>query len=449
MLACSAATLALCGTVARQATGLPITLVPSLHIGWRVNVTTGANVCRVSSRDRCRRGEKSSGTGGFEYLSSIAVDPETDNLYVTDNANERVQELTATGDFVAAFGWNVNETLDKRRHAIQMDRNVCTAASKDACTAGSVGIGPGHLNNPSSIAIGPDGDVYVLEVSPGNFRVDKYTPAGRFVWMIGRGVNAGNRGNVCREREIARSRARCGTGAEASPVSLEPGAFKFAQSYGDLLAVGGPDGPVYIGDEHRVQEFDVNGRWRREILLASLSAARYSSVAALALDASGDLYVVYRAAVAGPNTSNESANVVRKFNPAGEQIAWFAVRPRRANATAEVNGLAVDTRGRLAVIGNELEAGSVARLGVLYEPGAEQPMAYFAGPSDNDGIAFNRAGDLYVAATDDQEAVAYVPTRVIELVASPTTCEVVSGIDPFGAFDCALSLGVPSANGRL
>jgi hypothetical protein len=54
-------------------------------------------------------------------------------------------------------------------------------------------------------------------------------------------------------------------------------------------------------------------------------------------------------------------------------------------------------------------------------------------------LTFDGKGDLYVAATDDEEVVAYVPSSDSELVTSLTPCEVAGQHDPAIAFNCALA----------
>ncbi len=417
-----------------------VTLVPAMHIGWKVDRTTGGNVCTVASKDECGPGQAGDAAGAFTYLNSVAIDPRTGNLYVADSANNRVQELSATGTFIAMFGWDVNETEDRRASATQAERDLCTAASGDACTAGMAGTAAGQLTYPESIAVAPSGELYVLEHAPGDFRVDKYSPDGRFEWMVGKRVNLTTGANLCTEREIERSRAKCGPGAENAAQSIEAAAFKPGSAYGDLLAVGGPEERLYVGDEHRVQELAADGSWAGEILLASLSAEEESDVAALALDPSGQLYVAYRVIPQASGVAGEQVNIIHRLNSEGVQVGEFAVVAQQANATASVNGLALDAGERLAVIGNEFGGGPLRRLGQLYDAGGSR-IAAFSGPSDNDGIAFNRDGDLYVAATDDQEVAVYVPEPVAELVTSPVMCEVASQANPAAALNCALNMG--------
>src|SRR4051794_36070707 len=50
-----------------------------------------------------------SGSGAGQCLNplGLAVDPASGNLYVSNSANRRVEEFTAYGAFVKAWGWGV------------------------------------------------------------------------------------------------------------------------------------------------------------------------------------------------------------------------------------------------------------------------------------------------------------------------------------------------------
>jgi DNA-binding beta-propeller fold protein YncE len=43
-------------------------------------------------------------TGHFEYPNGVAVNPKTDNVYVADSGNHRIQEFTADGTFIRMWG---------------------------------------------------------------------------------------------------------------------------------------------------------------------------------------------------------------------------------------------------------------------------------------------------------------------------------------------------------
>ena len=138
------------------------------------------------------------------------------------------------------------------------------------------------------------GDVYVLD--KGYDRVDEFTENGEFILMIGGDVNKTNVGkagaseaekNLC----TAASKDVCEPGtAGAGHGAFEPG----DTSGGDLLAVGGPEGLLYVGAGPRVQKFDTeagtkDGEWVGEISLTGLSPT--GGAEAIAVDSSGDVFV--------------------------------------------------------------------------------------------------------------------------------------------------------------
>jgi hypothetical protein len=442
-LALVAMAILLGGPGARAAPSVaPSELAVSSHFGWEVDRTTGGEICTVASKDECQSRRPSSGPGGFSYPTSVATDPRTGNVYVADLDNHRVQEFTAAGAFLATFGRDVNETKDLQGTAAQAEKDVCTAASDDLCTAGVSGEVAGQLSYPVSVTVAPvTGDAYVLDIGSG-VRVVKYTADGRFVWTVGKDVNATRKANICTEREIVGAGVKCKAAASSTTGSLEPRAFKSAPQYGDLLAVGGPENLLYVGDEHRVQELDADGRWKGEILLASISAQQGGGVSALAVGRGGSLYLVYSAPSSEAGAGAEPVELVRELNPSGEQVALFPVASRQAGSRLEIDGIALDPRGTLAAIGVEIDPKFyTTRFGELYDPRTGRLVGEFAAPSDNDGLAFDGAGDLYVAATDDQEVVVYVPAPANELVTAPVPCQIAGDGDPALAFNCALNRG--------
>lgn len=115
--------------------------------GWNVNKTkveAGApqeerDVCTAGSNDVCQAGEE--GTGLAEQLGSgegLAIDPSTGNLYVYDGVYHRVDEYTPSGQLVLMIGEKVNKTKTDQG-AVEAERNLCTATSKDVCQAGTPG----------------------------------------------------------------------------------------------------------------------------------------------------------------------------------------------------------------------------------------------------------------------------------------------------------------------
>jgi RHS repeat-associated protein len=94
-------------------------------------------------------GTEGSGEDQFKDPTGIAVD--RNDLYVTDTGNDRVQELTLTGEYVTQFG--------------------------------NQGKASGQLKAPIGIAVGPSGGVWVAD--GGNNRVQKFNSQGKYLLQFG------------------------------------------------------------------------------------------------------------------------------------------------------------------------------------------------------------------------------------------------------------------------
>ena len=86
--------------------------------------------------------------------SGVAVDDATGDVYVADTGNRRVDEFSAGGGFVRAWGWGVADGAAKLE--------TCEVV----CRAGVAGAGVGQFDRPVFVAVdnsgGPsEGDVYV------------------------------------------------------------------------------------------------------------------------------------------------------------------------------------------------------------------------------------------------------------------------------------------------
>ncbi len=418
----------------------PVKQIVTSHIGWEVDETTKADVCTVESGDKCQPGKFSSQPDGFEFPHGIAGAPAPRNsVYVPDSLNHRVQELSATGAFVSMFGWDVNRTkVDEG--ASQAEKNVCTAISGDTCQAGSEGANPGQFGELKSVSVDQaSGDVYVSEFVVGEenkertvgLRVQKFTAEGRFVLEIGEEVNETTKGNLCTQEEAEKG-VKC-TGPALHLLGSPKSSIEPFLSGGELVvATGGPEDLVYVGDEHRVQEFESDGQYKGEITLTSLSSVPGSYVSALAVDKTGDIFLVYRNAAAG-------SNIIHEFAAGGGQIKEFPLFAKNATeGEMAVENIAFDPAGRFAV-----ETGGPGPYGALYTVVASglHLMTEFVDTASNGfgtgPIAFNGAGDMY--AVSEAEVIAYAPVPVGELVGSPVGCAPGLERETDVTLDCGLS----------
>lgn len=411
----------------------PVKPVLASQYGAKVNLNE-SSFC-LQSECEPAGAQASTAPGGFAEKSpkGVAVAPDG-NVYVADSNYQRVQELTPAGEFVLMVGEDVNETTGG---------NICTAEEVKSkgvkCEAGLSSAAAGGFDEPTSLAVDPDnGNVYVEDF--GNNRVQELTATGQFVLMIGEEVNQtedGAPGASEAQKSIctAESGNVCKAGVQATVGSTQHGAFSLPGGSFDDLAAGGPtEDLLYVGDEHRVQEFKPDGTWVQDLPLSQISSLQESKARDLALDqASGELYLTYFSGREEP--TSPLYRTVLKFKASGQQVGELVLHPREAGGVLEIKGIAVDSSGRLAVVefeSNELKD-TQGWFGSLLHAETGKPITQFtvfAPPFSSlpPTVAFSAgtvgAGEqMYGAFLGRHELVRYEPKMVAELVTGALACK--------------------------
>ncbi|HMJ95943.1 MAG TPA: hypothetical protein VK486_08820 [Thermoleophilaceae bacterium] len=200
--------------------------------------------------------------GQFDNPQGIAINQSTGALYVRDRDNRRVQQFTADGTFVRAWGWDVVATGPGDDVTAPVNEfEICVPANGDTCKTGTSGAAGGQFATSTSlgggIAVAPaTGDVFVGD--PTNRRVQQFESDGDFVrlwgWDVVSTTQAGDLGT--NNFEVCQSTATgvCKAGAPADP-STANGQFSANQPLHLAVDSGGV---VYASDTtpSRVMRFD-------------------------------------------------------------------------------------------------------------------------------------------------------------------------------------------------
>ncbi len=216
----------------------------------------------------------------------IAASPENGHVLVVDQANARIDEFNAFGQFIRAWGWGVDTGADEPQS--------CTVES--TCQAGISGTEPGQLSVQAlGIALDSAGNVYVQDrgfLGSPSVRMEKFSPSGEFISMFGGEVNKTKveAGGASEEEE---NLCPFDPGDECKGGTVGTGKGQFGGwAIGSLVAIdrnGTPtasDDKVYVGDVGRIQRFDTEGHYQSEIPLPGIS------VQGLAVDGEGNLYFI-------------------------------------------------------------------------------------------------------------------------------------------------------------
>jgi hypothetical protein len=311
-----------------------------------------------------RFGEPGSQAGQFQSPAGVAVDA-TGNVYVGDSENQRVDTFNGTGHFLLAWGAGVAN----RANELQTCMSSCIGGLRSSVTGG--------FTFPTGIAVDNElssasyGDVYVVDHH--RARVEKYGSQGEFLLMLGGHVNKTTGGNVCVAGETCQE-GMLGTGdGEFSP-------WPFVASF---IAVG-PGGDVYVGDQARLQVFEASGAWKENISLSGLSSTGRPS--ALAVDATGDVFV-----------KDEGVAGVRELEPGGiEKSFQFD-----AGGTS-ITALALDSSGNVYV------GDSSGGFHVLEYDAVGTEVANFGSNTvvgSNMGLAYSEAAKQLYASAAEQDSV--------------------------------------------
>ncbi len=321
-------------------------------------------------------------------------------------AGTDVAQLAAANGTAPLSGGNPKTALEARTRndggAAGTALESCTVES--GCRQGSVGFGAGQLSSPYSIAIDAAGSLYLAERD--GERVQKFSPGGHFIWMIGGQVDKTQVKK--REEEEAHSEPVTVTAAQenlctaasgdecgAGVAGMGPGQFA-SVNWGLSVAIA-PDGSILVASAGRVQRFDAAGEYQSRLEVPGTE----NGIPSFAVDPSGgDLYLVYPGSVKN----------VHKLNPlSGAEIGNLKVERPLALATDPAGNVFVDA----AAAQNGDEEGDALtgpyerviefdpdgdRISVLAESELIVPQP-LAGPGRYSlgGLGGNALGDLYVS----------------------------------------------------
>jgi len=173
-----------------------------------------------------------------------------------------------------------------------------------AQSVGMRGAAPGGLDSPRGLAVAPNGDIYVTDLS--NARIAVFGADGAFKFNFGK-------------------------------VGPEPGKGKPGEFNEPSGVAVGPDGTVFVADawNGRIQKFDPKGK-----VLGEYGGARYSfySPRNVTADRNGNIYVA--------DTGNSAVKVI---SPDGKIAKVLGGRGTGGGQFNEVFGVAVNSKGEVFV----------------------------------------------------------------------------------------------------
>jgi DNA-binding beta-propeller fold protein YncE len=261
-------------------------------------------------------GSQGSGNGQFSYPSGIAVDS-SNNVYVADSDNNRIQKFDSSGNFLTQWG--------------------------------SPGSGNGQFSYPTGIAIDSSNNVYV---SDGYSRVQKFDSSGNYLTQWG-SYGSGN-GQFYSSRGIAVDSSNNVYVADAGNNRIQ----KF-DGNGNYLTQWGSNGStngqfntpigiavdnsnnVYVADyyNNRVEKFDGNGNYLTQWGSYGSGNGQFESPDGIAVDSSNNVYV-----------ADYYNNRVEKFDSNGNYLTQWGSYGSTNGQFEYPYGIAVDGSGNLIYV---------------------------------------------------------------------------------------------------
>jgi hypothetical protein len=251
-------------------------------------------------------GEQGSGAGELFEPRGDAVSKASGEVFVVNRNNQRVDRFSGEGDFELGWGEGVAD-------GVTQAPQTCTLI----CFEGLSGAGSGEFAQPEGVALDE------VSASPGvyvgdqvqNHRVQKFSPQGAFIFMIGGEVNK-TKDETLGATEAEKNICTAASGNICKVGTVGTGNGQFGQTLG-AVAVDSA-GTLYVADVDRVQKFSPSGAY-----IGQLSLPGAGDVEQVAVDSAKDVYV----------TSHDVAGV-RKFNEAGTELGTARDAGGRAGSIA-------------------------------------------------------------------------------------------------------------------
>ncbi len=267
-------------------------------------------------------GVEGGGHAQFRGPKGLALDSQG-NVWIADDGNHRVQELSPSGGYLGEFGsWGTGEGQFKEPKGLAIDGHgniwvvdslldrveEFTSAGVFTRQFGKEGTASSEFKEPKAIAIDAHNNVFVADTK--NNRVQEFNEGGTFQAMFGYGVSNGET-----KLQTCTSSCRAGLAGEGNGQMEEPRGIA-ADSKGDIF--------VADTDNSRIEEFNEHHEYLKKFGVEGSGNGQLDWPQGITIDSHSNLWVA--------DTRNDR---VQEFNENGEYVRKFGAKSTGAGGQFE------------------------------------------------------------------------------------------------------------------
>ncbi|RPJ77942.1 MAG: 6-bladed beta-propeller [Alphaproteobacteria bacterium] len=337
------------------------------------------------------------GSGYGELVGPSDVVDSSDNIYVTDTGNNRIQKFDSNGNYLSQWEFCGDIALDSLGNVYVADEWNSRIQKFDSngnylTQWGSYGNGDGQFDRPWSVAVDSSDNIYVVDGQ--NFRIQKFDSNGNYLTQWGsygagegqflemRNIVVDSLGNVY-TTDTQNSRIQkfdsngnyliqwgsfgSGDGQFSSPVGID---------------VDSSDN-IYVAEQinNRVQKFDSNGNYLTQWGSYGSGDGEFKYPTGVAVDSSGNVYVADT-----DNNRIQKFSLKEKITPV---ITWnnpADIISRTPLSSTQLNAVAKDPTTGSSVSGSFTYTvdGTPIDLGTVLSDGTHTLQASFKPDVDTD-----------------------------------------------------------------
>ena len=312
-------------------------------------------------------GKDGSGNGQFTAPKGMAID-NSDNIYVADTQNNRIQKFDSSGTYITKWGttgsgngqfngvWAIAVDSSDNLYVADYNNNRIQKFDSDGVYItkwGTTGSANGELSGPRGIAVDGSNNVYVVELL--NRRIQKFDSSGTYLTKWG---------------------------------SLGSGNGQFTNPEGIYIDSSDNVSIVDTGN-HRIQTFDTSGSYVSKFGSFGTSDGTFFNPTSATVDGSGNFYVT------------DGSKRVQKLNSSGAHLSTWRSEGTGNGEFDRPYDVAADTSNNIYVT-----EWSNDRIQKFDSSGSYLTQWGSSGSGNGEfdrpeGIAVDSSNNVYVADTDN------------------------------------------------